>query len=209
MISRFPLTVLVAFAACVWALVLAGHGWLIPASFFTPLSFVIGALSLVLLAFDRVAWSWPGVRILAQRPDLRGTWRGTLKSDWTKEDGSHVEPIGVFLVVHQTFSEIHLRLLTPESHSTAIAATVHREPDERFAVASVYRNEPKLEVRQRSPIHRGGLHLLVVGEDGDRLQGEYWTDRGTRGSIDLRRVSRRAALDYESAGSLARPSAGS
>jgi len=204
LISRFPLTVLVVFAASTWALILAGHSWVIPASFFTPLSIVVGALSVVLLVFDRVAWRWPGVRAVVRRPDLRGTWQGTLKSDWKKDDGTPVEPIAVFMVIHQTFSEIHPRLLTPESHDMTITATVEREPDGRFAVARLYRNEPKLEVRHRSPIHRGGLHLLVAGDNGDRLQGEYWTDRGTRGSLDLRLVSRRRALDYEAAGSLSK-----
>ena len=204
MISRFPLTVLVIFAASAWALVLAGHGRVIPMSFFTPLSVVIGVLSLVLLAFDRIAWRWPGVRSLARRPDLRGTWGGTLTSNWKKEDGSATDPIEVFLVIHQTFSDIHLRLLTPELHSISITASVLHEPDARFAVASLYRGEPKLEVRHRSPIHRGGLYVSVAGDDGSRLLGEYWTDRNTQGSLDLRMVSRRAALDYEAAKSLSK-----
>lgn len=45
MISRFPLAVLVVFAASLWALFLAGHGWAIPVSFFTPISVVVGILS--------------------------------------------------------------------------------------------------------------------------------------------------------------------
>lgn len=106
------------------------------------------------------------------------------------------------MVIHQTFTGVHLRLLTPESHSVTVTATVMQEHDQRSSVAGIYRNEPKLAVRDRSPIHYGGLRLLVVGAGEDRLQGEYWTDRGTRGSLDLHFVTRRKALDYDAANAM-------
>lgn len=199
MISRFPLTVLILFAASVWALVLAGHGWAIPVSFFTPLSLVVGATSMLLLVFDRVAWRWPLVGHLAHRPDLRGTWAGTLQSDWKGPDGHAIGPIRVFLVVHQTFGDIHIRLLTPESASVSLNAVIEQAQDDRYAVTAIYRNEPKREVRHRTPIHHGGLRLSVVGVDGTGLQGEYWTDRHTSGSMDLSLLSRTKAPDYATA----------
>jgi hypothetical protein len=55
-------------------------------------------------------------------------------------------------------------------------------------VAVLYRNDPKVSVRDRSPIHFGGMHLRVSGEDA--LEGDYWTDRKTSGRLTLKRVSR-------------------
>jgi len=52
-------------------------------------------------------------------------------------------------------------------------------------VFAVYRNESKLEVRDRSPIHYGALALTVQGTPAQSLVGFYWTDRNTRGDIEL------------------------
>lgn len=202
MIGRFPLTVLVVLGAGIWALVLAGHGWVIPTAFFTPLSLTVGALVCILLVFDRWAWRWPGVSLASSRPDLRGTWMGEVRSDWKDATGSTAAPIRASLVVHQTYTEVHLRMLTAESESVSLATSLRKTPDGRYVLTAVYLNQPKIEVRHRSPIHNGGLKLQVSGE-GDRLLGEYWTDRGTCGSLDFGPVSRVQALDFQVAEKLA------
>jgi hypothetical protein len=47
----------------------------------------------------------------------------------------------------------------------------------------VYRNEPKLSVRDRSPIHYGAIVLDVQGDPVKELAGCYWTDRNSRGEL--------------------------
>ena len=95
------------------------------------------------------------------------------------------------MVVRQTFSRMSLRLLTPESQSDLLGAEVVRADDGTYRVFGVYRNEPRLGVRERSPIHYGGLVLQVIGSPAVRLTGHYWTDRDTKGEIVL--SDRRAA----------------
>lgn len=199
MISRFPLTVLVLFAASAWALFLAGHGWVIPSSFFSPISGVVGVLSLALLAFDRWLWRARWIREVVGRPVLLGTWSGTLQTTWLDTDGKTPDPIPVFLVVTQTFSDLHVRMLTAESESLTMSVAVTQQPDERFEIAGLYRNTPRLGHRDRSPIHHGGLHLAVAGLDGQRLEGQYWTDRRTAGTLTLKRISTERAPDFQSA----------
>jgi hypothetical protein len=203
MISHFPLSVLVACAAMIWALILSGLGWVIPPSFFRPLSIVAGSLSLSLLVFDGWVWAWPGIRRLVNRPDIRGTWEGVIRSSWKYPDGNglNLGSINAYVVVHQTYTGLRLRLLTRESQSSSITAALISEPD-GTTVFALYRNEPKALLRSRSPIHHGGLILRVGGPPPSVMDGEYWTNRQTIGEVELRRISKRRVHDYGSAAKL-------
>jgi hypothetical protein len=188
--NRFAVTIVTLFAASLWALVLAHNGWVIPPSFFAPLSAVVTATVVVLAAFNSWIWRWPVVRSLVKRPDLRGTWRGTIRSS------SDAAPIEVFMVIRQTFSTLHLRLLSAESQSFSLTANVVEEAPGQDAVTWVFRNEPRLLVRSRSSIHHGGGLLRASGSS---LAGHYWTDRSTSGEVKLELLTRTAVNDYDAA----------
>jgi len=159
---------------------------------------VATTLAVALVIFERVAWRWPPFRWLVQRPDLRGTWAGTLKSDFA--GSTHRE---VFLVVHQTFSKLTLRLQTEESQSMSTTARLVVEPDEPVSLLYLYHSEPRLEHQGRSRTHWGAVRLMLVGPDSKMLTGEYWTDRKTAGSLDLRLISRTKATGWLHAAELA------
>lgn len=196
MVSRAPLTVVVLLASFVWALALMGNGWILPASFFLPVSGVVSALSIALTLWDTRLWRlrllhpWP-----VSRPDLTGTWRGEI----TRVSG---DPILIYLVVTQTWSQLAYRTFTAESRSASVAASVS-EVDGQLAVAALYRNDPDLLIQDRSRTHRGALWLWVHGPPVGTLKGSYWTDRDTKGAIQFERVSMRVASDFESARALA------
>lgn len=202
--SGLPLKLLVALGGGIWALALSGNGWVIPVSFFAPMSKVAMALSLVLVAFDKWLWHLPVVRSLVGRPYLAGTWSGTLDSDWEDPaSGSKAGPIPVFAVVRQSFTSLHVRVLTRESQSQTLAVTLLQDPDGQRSVAGVYRNVPRKSVRQRSEIHSGGFMLDIQGSPAARMFGHYWTDRATAGEFSLALVGRRTADDFASAEGLA------
>lgn len=203
MIDRFPLTILVVIAIGIHALVLSRHGWVIPASFFSPLSAVVSALAVFLLVFDKWVWAWPLVRLVAKRPDLRGTWKAELRSSWRDPDTKAPEkPILAYVVVRQTASSVHVRLMTQDSRSISVAASLLPEADGAYVLSSIYRNEPRLSKRRESPIHHGGLVLRLSGAPAQRMSGHYWTDRKSDGEIDLKRLSREAVDDFEAARAL-------
>lgn len=197
MTSKFLVTPLLVMAAGVWAVILSANGWVIPTSFFAPLSSVVSVLSVVLLVFDKWGWAWWALRLIARRPDLRGTWKGTIASSWLDPATKvRLEPIDFFLSVKQTYTGLHLRLMTSESTSVSLATTLTEEPDGSWSINGIYRNEPKLSMRERSPIHQGGIVLRLGGPPPDTMAGQYWTDRGTSGEMKLARVSREPADDY-------------
>lgn len=185
MLSRLHLSTILLIAAALWGGMLLLEGVALTGNWFRPFSTVVGVLLLLLVAFDLWAWRF---RILqgwfVPRPDLRGTWRVELRSDWKDpKTEAIVGPIVAYLVVRQTFSSLSIRMLSTESASELVAADINKAGDGTYRLAAVYRNEPKLSVRDRSPIHYGALVLDVQGDPVKALSGYYWTDRSSRGEL--------------------------
>ena len=170
---------LILFAATLWAVIIyVNHGTLHP-DFLTPLSTVTTAAVYAALAFDRWLWKLPLVRLWVKRPVIDGTWRVSLRSTWkSPETNEHLPPIDGFMVVRQTLSTLSMRLLTKESSSSLIGTEIVCAPDGLYCVSGVYRNEPRLGVRDRSGIHNGAILLQVENDrTTQRMAGHYWTDR--------------------------------
>jgi hypothetical protein len=187
--------------AAVWLGTLMLQGFRPSVDFVRPVSVALAIALLAASAFDRVLWRLPFLHPWAvSEPVLRGTWRGVLESDW--EDpatGDRRAGKMVYLVVRQTLSSLSLRLLTDESTSHSLSASVVTDRDGVRRVVAVYRNEPPVAAQSASPIHRGGLELHVRGARPTRLDGEYWTDRKSRGHLSFDVRSSRVHDDYRSA----------
>jgi hypothetical protein len=89
--------------------------------------------------------------------------------------------------------------MTAESTSELVAERILVAADGVAKVVGVYISEPKLSLRERSPIHYGSLLLEVHGLPPMALEGSYWTDRESRGTMHL--TDRRADVfaNYEEA----------
>lgn len=194
MLSRLHLSAILLVAATLWGGMLVFEGVAVNGMWFRPFSTVVGILLLLLVIFDIWAWRW---RLLhgwfVPRPDLRGTWRVELQSNWKNpETDTVISPIVAYLVIRQTFSSLSIRMLTAESTSELVAAEINKANDGTYRLAAVYRNEPKLSVRDRSPIHYGAFVLNVQGDPVKHLAGYYWTDRNSRG--ELRTLARHSLI---------------
>jgi hypothetical protein len=201
--GRFPLTILVGLAACTWlAVAVVLYDATPELAFFKPLSIVAGVVATILALFDRLIWRIPYLDLVHGVPNLNGTWKGELRSMWVAPDtGQPPPPKVVYLVVRQTYSSATVRMLTDESSSLSIAASLVPETDGSLLLTYLYRNEPKLSVQDKSRLHYGGVKLRLVGKN-DRLSGEYWTHRESKGEMDFERVSRQSVLDFGSAKAL-------
>lgn len=156
----------------------------------------------VVLLFAAHAWPWAVFRgWLVKRPDLRGTWKATLHSDWIDPDTQQrVLPIEAYVVVRQTLTTLSMRLFTERSRSVLIAHAIEPEPDGLFTLSAVYRNSPKIDLQgQKSAIHHGALMMEIHELKPKRLDGHYWTDRRTRGTIALQFKTRSEFPSFEEA----------
>jgi len=201
MIRGLHLSTLVWGAVIILFVMLVLDGVQVTTGLFKPCGGVVTVLTLLLLAFDKWLWCF---RILhpwfVDRPYLKGTWKGVFVSSYIDPATQKpVPPIEAYLVIRQTYSVIHLRLITKESASESLANNIPKGEDGVYSVASVYRNTPQLVVRDRSPIHHGALLIRVEGDPAVSLTGEYWTDRMTRGELRFMEKSETMYFDFAAA----------
>lgn len=203
MLTRAQLSIIVALTmgfALLWLWVRGEQPTMSSVTFIlgTTVTFVYGAV----LLFAFYLWPWPFFKgWLVKRPDLRGTWKVMLHSDWTDPDtGQKISPIEAYMVVRQTLTTLSMRLFTEKSRSVLIAHEIESEPDGLFRLSAVYRNSPKIEYQgTKGAIHHGALLIEVHEVKPQRLEGHYWTDRGTRGTIELELKSRDHFPSFEDA----------
>ena len=107
MLSRLHLSAILLIAAALWGGMLIFDGVAVNGKWFRPFSTVVGVLLLLLVIFDIWAWRWRLLRgWFVPRPDLRGTWRVELRSNWKNPATKvGVGPIVAYLVIRQTFAE--------------------------------------------------------------------------------------------------------
>jgi hypothetical protein len=152
-----------------------GHG----AARYATAGTVISGVTLILLVIERWAWRWPVIRDLVRVPDLDGTWRVELDSNYAGEGGAQQT---IYLVVHQTYSTVVVEVLTARIRSCSDAASLAKRGP-RHVLAYVYRAEPEAIRREGNEPHRGAAELLIDTGEGLRFEGDYWTDRGHVGRL--------------------------
>jgi hypothetical protein len=184
--SRPQLQVAIGIVIVVWAVLLFVSGVTLKPSYLKPLSLAISIAYFVLLAFDRWLWRIPFVARMLHCPVLRGTWKGQLQSNWIDPSTNQgIAPIDVFLVIRQTYSTISMRMMTKESASRSLVASLQAPRDDVARASSTYQSVPRLLIQGRSRIHHGALMIEVEGRPANRLTGSYWTDRDTKGEVSL------------------------
>lgn len=204
--SRLHISIWLFFTAAIWALLLWLQGTpILSWNYLKPFGGVVAANGIGATLLNRTAWAWPLINgILIKRPDLRGTWAVTMKSCWIDPStGKGIPTIEAFVVVRQTLTCLSFRLITKESSSKLISHSFEEQSDGLFRLSAVYRNEPKIELQGlRSEIHHGSLLLNIHGSPAYSLEGHYWTDRGTKGSMSLSSRQKELCDTYEHASKL-------
>jgi hypothetical protein len=202
--SRLFIQALVLLVAAVYLVSYLIRG--LPTSeLFAPIGAAGAVSSLFVLAFDHILWRIPKIgRKLSKRPDIRGTWRGRLASNWENpETGQRIDPDPeVYLVVRQTFWSVTANLITKESKSCSTTATIEDDGCGQHQFVAQYRNTPRASVRERSEVHHGSFKLDIGGEPVDRLEGYYWTDRNTMGELEFDQRHLKAVESYAHASKL-------
>jgi hypothetical protein len=168
----------------------------------TPSKVIVGWLpagaSVVLLAWDLWIWRLPPFRGVCRRPRVDGLWSATLRptGDSHIPEGGNRGPIEAYLIVTQTFWSLHIRQLTAESASDS--RTFFWARGEGIAVdrlTFLYENVPDAGHRARSPRHLGSCGLETTTLKPSTIDGSYFTDRLTQGSMSLRLVDRSTSHD--------------
>jgi hypothetical protein len=135
-----------------------------------------------------------------EQPNIRGTWKSEIKSNWINPETNQKLPaIEAYVVIRQSFSSISIRVITKESESVTLAASLNKTLDGLWQLASVYRNSPRATLLERSIQHFGAVALDVRGDPPYLIDGQYWTNRTTRGEMRLFSRSSRLYEDFDTA----------
>lgn len=190
-------------AVAAWAGVLLVSGETLTSGWLKPLSPVTTIVVFTALAFDLWLWKLPFLHgWFVKRPVIDGTWKVEIRSTWSNPatgGSGPIAPVEGYMVIRQTFSTLSLRLLTEESSSELLGTEIVCSADGLHCVSGVYRNEPRFQVRDRSPIHYGAVWLKIIDEKTKRIEGHYWTDRETAGEMELTNRQKHRFRDFNSA----------
>ena len=183
------LFILLGFSGLVWFVIAAagdlnmGELW----DFMRPVPQVVTADLLLIFLFVQWGWRWKLLQgWLVPFPDLNGSWIGNLQTHWRDEHGKTPGPISVMLTIKQSFVQMSCVMRTAEmvSHSYLEGFRIDRERQMRQLCYS-YTSRPKVALRDRSTPHDGTILFNIVGDPVQKLEGEYWTQRRTTGTVVL------------------------
>lgn len=133
--------------------------------------------SIVVVLYVTVLWR---INPFEKIPKLKKEYIGTLISTYDNEQRD------IKILVKQNLFENKIILESNESSSKSITANFYDEYGTQM-LSFGYINNPKAMYKDRSPIHYG---MCILGiKDIDHLEGQYFTDRCTRGDIKLQSIS--------------------
>jgi len=133
----------------------------------------------LLWLFDRWLWRWPWINHFLSRPVLDGTWKCVLRTNYAERAGKEIE---AYLVIDQTYSRICVRMLFDRSQSISMSGDLVDEGG-RCVLYYVFRSEKSALEPDSNPPARGAADLKVSRKPSLALEGDYWMERGTKGTL--------------------------
>lgn len=156
-----------------------GHSPYGVAEWLAPIGPAVTITVIGMWVFDRWAWRWPFVGGLVKRPNLYGTWKCELRSSYEGRAGETIES---YLVIDQTYSRICVRMLFDRSQSISMSGDLVNEGG-RCVLYYVFRSEKSALEPDSNPPARGAADLKVSRKPSLGLEGDYWMERGTKGTL--------------------------
>jgi SMODS-associating 2TM, beta-strand rich effector domain len=183
------LFILLFFSGIVWFIVATASGFDMKnlIDFMRPIPLVVTADVILLGFFVKRLWRWKFFQgWLVPFPDLNGTWEGQIQTSWKDAEERTPGPIPVILTIKQTFMNISCVMRTAEmtSHSYVEGFWLEEEKQIRQLCYS-YTSKPKTGLRDRSTPHDGTILFNIIGQPVAKLEGEYWTQQQTTGTVTL------------------------
>ena len=184
------LSILLAFSGLVWFTIATANGLNMQnfVDFMRPIPKVVTADLILVAVFMKWLWRWKHLQgWLVPFPDLNGTWQGEIQTNWKDAEGKTPGPIPAMLTIKQTFGRMSCVMRTGEmeSHSFLEGFCIDKEAQVRRLCYS-YTSKTKTALRSRSTPHDGTMLFNIIGTPARKLEGEYWTQRQTTGTVTLR-----------------------
>ncbi len=175
-------------------------------SYFSAVNWAVSILLLILIPVTNLVWRWIWKRVPYLEkffPDLNGIWWGSLQSNYRKPGATvPIDPIPIAIRIRQSFFRTSVVLQSAESGSQSVREVLEVDRNNgTYGIWYLYMNNPDLPLQERSRKHDGCAKLQMnLDVDRNHLTGQYFTERNTNGTMDLKRVSEDPSADLNALG---------
>lgn len=143
------------------------------------ISLVVTICAVAWLFFDHFLWRFIPSIILRQYK-IHGFWKGKLSYNYkNKKDTKNVT-----VAITQTFSKTSICVNSQEMLGESIVSKWNFSKNKLFYV---YQTDPKSEFKDKNPVQYGGAQIKINPKNLNKIRIEYWTDRGTKGYMELKK----------------------
>lgn len=153
-------------------------------------SFGITLTTLFWTYYFSKGWKWKISNWVFYRPNINGTWAGTIISDYIDESGKKVPPIEFYIVIRQSFIKIHFTTFTKNFVGVSYAETFALNEDKGLKnVAYLYKKDSTQSNDEH--LREGATELrLVIDKKEKILEGKYWSNTKTQGTVSVTLISK-------------------
>jgi len=163
---------------------------------FKAISFGITCITLFWTFYINYGWKWPVLKKLFYRPNISGTWSGEIVSDWKNEAGETVKPKSIFVVIRQSFLRINCTTYTDTFIGKSYSETFSLNKIRGIKnVVYLYRKETSYKGDNIN--NEGATELRLIESEVNRLEGKYWSNTKTNGTIKLIFIAKNHVDSYE------------
>jgi hypothetical protein len=147
---------------------------------------VLGFYGILHNLFNKFFWKWDWLHSLGiiKTPILHGSWGGEVSS-LTKHDDAKQK---VNVKVLQTWTEMKILLVAPNSTSFSYEASIIIEGDDTAMLYYQYEGHPKHKAPETMHIHRGSVCAKLLSSS--EINAEYYSgrDRQNIGTFEIKKV---------------------
>lgn len=168
-------------------------------TFYRGASFSITLTTLFWWFYFTYGWKICILNNIFYRPNLNGTWKGSLKSDWIDEKGNKIPAKEIYLVIRQNFLKIHFTTFTNTfiGYSYSETFSLNKETGLKN-ISYLYRKDTS--ILNDEDLREGAAELrLIYDKNFKKLVGKYWTNTKTQGKITVEFFNENHIDSYESA----------
>ncbi len=162
-------------------------------------SFGITLTTLFWTYYFTTGWKWKISNWIFYRPNINGTWSGTIISDYVDTNGNKVPPIEFYIVIRQSFIKLHFTTFTKDFVGVSYSETFALNEDKGLKnVAYLYKKDSTQSNDEH--LREGATELrLILGKDEKILEGKYWSNSKTQGTVSVTQISEKHVDSFTNA----------
>ncbi|WP_373514049.1 hypothetical protein [Persicitalea sp.] len=141
-------------------------------------------------------WKYCPFKYLLYRPNISGTWKGILASDWKDKNGLLIQPKIFFIVIRQNFLDTNITTFTDNFIGVSYAENLLlNDARGEKKLTYLYRKDTADVGIQES--NEGACELRINERQPMNMEGRYWSNIKTKGIIKVIKLSDDIIISFQ------------